>query len=69
MELSPIHPASPSFSQLEYDLQSLSKASTLRITQAWEISNPNLTVQFDRRSRVSSFSSLSLSIVCYLIEL
>lgn len=51
MELSQIHSSSPAFSQLEYDLQSLSKASTLRITQAWEISNPNLTVQFDRKSK------------------
>jgi hypothetical protein len=53
MSLSTILPGASSFVQLEYDLQSTAKSSTLRIQKAWEISNPSLTVAFERKSKVS----------------
>ena len=53
MDLSSLSPGSHAFVQLEYDLQSTTKASTLRIQKAWEISNPSLTVAFERRSKVT----------------
>lgn len=42
---------SPTFAYIEYFLRLSLCASTARIERAWEVSNPQLTLQFDKRSR------------------
>lgn len=42
---------SPSFSFLEYFLRLSMHASTVRICSAWEVSNPQLTLQFEKRAK------------------
>ncbi|KAI8906868.1 hypothetical protein EDD86DRAFT_248451 [Gorgonomyces haynaldii] len=44
-------PNSPEFAQLEYQLQLTLKSSTARMTQAFALSNPHLSLQFDRRCK------------------
>ncbi|KAJ8324616.1 hypothetical protein O5D80_006862 [Batrachochytrium dendrobatidis] len=43
--------STPEFAQLEYDLQLTLHASTVRIVAAYAISNPHVSVQFERRSK------------------
>ncbi|TPX35146.1 hypothetical protein SmJEL517_g02368 [Synchytrium microbalum] len=47
----PLNPSSLEFAYLEYQLQLSLHASTARILQAFSISNPHLTSQFDRRCK------------------
>jgi hypothetical protein len=43
---------SPAFCFVEYFLRLKMQASTARIIEAHEISNPKLTLQFEKRSKV-----------------
>lgn len=43
---------SPQFARLEYSLQLALGASTARIVDAQVVSNPHLTVQFEKKSKV-----------------
>lgn len=42
---------SPNFAYIEYFLRLSLHASTAKIVSAWEVSNPQLTLQFDKRSK------------------
>eukprot|EP00833_Pecoramyces_ruminatium_P010462 jgi/Orpsp1_1/1184494/evm.model.c7180000089744.1 len=46
-----LNPSSPQYSYLEYLLQLGLKASTVQIINAFTVSNPHLSVQFERRCR------------------
>src|ERR1700733_14440920 len=41
----------PNFSYIEYFLRLSLHASTAKVIMAWEVSNPQLTLQFDKRSK------------------
>jgi hypothetical protein len=43
---------SPTFTFIEYFLRLNLHASTAKIIQAYEVSNPQLTLQFEKRSKV-----------------
>jgi len=47
-----LSPSSPQYSYLEYLLQLGLKASTVQIINVFTVSNPHLSVQFERRCRV-----------------
>jgi len=47
-----LNSSSPQYSYLEYLLQLGLKASTVEIVNAYIVSNPHLSVQFDRRCKV-----------------
>lgn len=49
--LSSLAPDSQAFGFLEYFLRLSLHTSTTRILEAWEVSNPQLTVQFERRAK------------------
>ncbi len=44
---------SPTFTFIEYFLRLNLHASTAKIIQAYEVSNPQLTLQFEKRSKVN----------------
>ena len=44
---------SPTFTFIEYFLRLNLQASTAKIIQSFEVSNPRLTLQFEKRSKVS----------------
>lgn len=46
---------SPTFTFIEYFLRLNLHASTAKIIQAYEVSNPQLTLQFEKRSKVKLF--------------
>jgi hypothetical protein len=48
----PLSPLTPEFASLEYGLQLALRASTARIVSAYAISNPHLSVQFEKRCKV-----------------
>ena len=48
----PLSRLSEEFAQLEYSLQLCLHASTARVTNAWLICNPHLTIQYEKRCRV-----------------
>ena len=58
--------STPEFAQLEYDLQLTLHASTVRIVAAYAISNPHVSVQFERRSKVSK---LVLNLILGIFEM
>lgn len=49
--LSQMSQDSPSFGFIEYFLRLSLHASTAKVSLAWEVSNPQLTSQFDKRAR------------------
>lgn len=49
--LSELTSESPSFGFIEYFLRLSLHASTARIVQAWEVSNPQLTLSFEKRAK------------------
>lgn len=51
--LSPVAPDSSNYAFLQYFLRLSLHASTARILSAWEVSNPQLTMSFERRSQVN----------------
>jgi hypothetical protein len=48
-----LSPNSPEFAYLEYGLQLSLHASTARIVTAFTVTNPNLSLQFDKSFKVS----------------
>jgi hypothetical protein len=51
MERTPLATTSPHFAYLEYYLQLCLHAASARITAAYSISNPHLSVQFEKRCK------------------
>ena len=47
-----LSPNSPEFAYLEYGLQLSLNASTARIVAAYAVSNPHLSLQFEKRCKV-----------------
>ncbi len=45
-----------SYSFIEYFLRLSMQASTARIMSSWEVSNPQLTLQFEKRAKVPTIS-------------
>jgi hypothetical protein len=48
---------------IEYFLRLSMHASTAKIMSAWEVSNPQLTLQFEKRSKVSGARSFHISCI------
>lgn len=55
---------SSSYSFIEYFLRLSMHASTARILSAWEVSNPQLTLQFEKRSKVTNFLEQIILNIC-----
>lgn len=51
---------SPTFTFIEYFLRLNLQASTAKIIQSFEVSNPQLTLQFEKRSKVYKNSNFFL---------
>lgn len=49
---------SPTFTFIEYFLRLNLHASTAKIIQAYEVSNPQLTLQFEKRSKVNNSDNI-----------
>ena len=60
---------SPTFTFIEYFLRLNLHASTAKIIQAFEVSNPQLTLQFEKRSKVINLFKKMLAILILFIFL
>lgn len=56
---------SPTFTFIEYFLRLNLHASTAKIIQAYEVSNPQLTLQFEKRSKVKQTRNINIVILFY----
>lgn len=54
-----LSPTTPEFGYLEYNLQLALRSCTARITSAYVISNPHLSVQYERKCQVSTKNKLN----------
>ena len=53
MAVTIVNPESPIFSFIQYFLKQSIGASTVQVNEITEISNPQLTVQFEKKSKVT----------------